>query len=96
MEGEEFRGYLCQDLRTKYGRFLQRNATLVVGMLCNEDSETKVKKVNCEDFSERMRTLVEKRDCHLVSLLSALLTLAIVLPWSSFWIKMITMMIVLI
>ena len=49
-------------------------------------------KVNYVDFSERMRTLVEKGDCHLVSLLSALLTLAIVLSWSSPWIKMITMM----
>ena len=52
-------------------------------------------KVNYVDFSERMRTLVEKGDCHLVSLLSALLTLAIVLPWSSPWIKMITMIILL-
>ena len=59
---------------------------LVVGMLCNEDSETKVNK------SELCGFLWKNEDSCRKGRFSPRLTLTIVLSWSSPWIKMTTMM----
>ena len=59
---------------------------LVVGMLCNEDSETKVNKRELCGF------LWKNEDSCRKGRFSPRLTLTIVLSWSSPWIKMTTMM----